>query len=96
MGNIIGTIQWIKTDKDDIYINELEKLRKKYDLNYDDTLGGYDKNMNRYTVGMSGLWILWYGEKYINYKVKLFLEDASKFFTEMNINNERYQEFLPM
>lgn len=97
MGNIVGSIYWEKTSKDKYYINYLDKLQKKYNLEKDEhNMLHWEKNMNNYSVQISGLSILWYGEENIKTKIKAFLYEAIQLFHENNIKYKVKEGFLPM
>ncbi len=96
MGNIIGSIHWEKTSQDDIYIDELNKLCKKYNLEKDIHCWHYEPEMNNYCVEIVGLRILWYGKDNIKINIKCFLYDASQIFIKNNVEYKTREGFLPM
>ncbi len=94
MGNIVGSIHWEKTSEDNFYIHQLNKLRKKHNLNEAAQFRSY-RDMNNYGVEIVGLSILWYGDDNSRTKIKAFLYDASKFFDKNNIKYKTEVEHLP-
>lgn len=102
MGNIVGAIYWEKTERDYFYFSELDRLRRKYNLevivdsNYMPSLSWDYSNFNRFGVQNQGLWIIWYGNDNIQTRIKAFLHDASQMFIKNNIKYITKEELLPI
>lgn len=99
MGNLVVTIAWVTTEKDEIIKKRLDEIAKKNHLSVetDPNYLEYYEGKTMHGADISGLWLVWISNSVSNENAELYRHEALLFLSDAGVKGIQSSiQFLPM